>query len=138
MGDGVMAFWPVDGDPGGVCAAALAAAEAAADGVGTVPVGNERLRVRVGLHLGEVCAGNFGTVTRRQYTLIGSDVNKAARIEQHKPNSDDRGDALGLIRVSAEFFAALPPGIGSSRLPRKTTITPKNIPPFVVHSSKGE
>jgi class 3 adenylate cyclase len=138
MGDGIMAFWPVDGAPAEVCAAALAAAEGAAAGVAEVPIGNERVRIRVGLHLGEVCAGNFGTVTRRQYTLIGSDVNKAARIEQHKANSEDKGDALGLIRASAEFFAALPPAVGSSRLPRTTTITPKNIAPFVVHSSKGE
>jgi class 3 adenylate cyclase len=136
MGDGVMAFWKVDGAAGEVCAAALAAAERAVEGVAEVTIGNERLKVRIGLHLGEACAGHFGTVTRRQYTLIGSDVNKAARIEQHK--ATEGGDPVGLIRTSSEFFAALPAEDRASRLPRRTTITPKNIEALVVHSSKGE
>jgi adenylate cyclase len=132
IGDGVMAFWVVDGVPSDPCFASLTAAEHAVAGVGDVWIGNERLKVRIGLHLGEVSAGFFGTVTRRQYTIIGSEVNKAARLEQAK------AEGLGFIRTSEEFFAALPEAIGSTHLPKRVTVDAKNIDGLVVHSSKGE
>ena len=132
IGDGVMAFWVVDGVPSDPCFASLTAAEHAVAGVGDVWIGNERLKVRVGLHLGEVSAGFFGTVTRRRYTIIGSEVNKAARLEQAK------AEGLGFIRTSEEFFAALPEAIGSTHLPKRVTVDAKNIDGLVVHSSKGE
>jgi class 3 adenylate cyclase len=131
MGDGVMAYWAVDGAPSDVCLGALAAAENAVAGVADVRIGDERLRMRIGLHLGEASAGFFGTATRRQYTLIGAEVNKAARLEQAK------APGLGSIRVSEEFFAALPPDVGP-RLPQCTPVEVKNIDRLTVHTSKGD
>jgi len=39
------------------------------------------LRIRIGLHSGRAIVGNIGTPTRYQYTMLGDDVNLAARCE---------------------------------------------------------
>lgn len=40
-----------------------------------------RVRFRVGMHSGRVVAGDFGSPKRRDYTVLGANVNIAARIE---------------------------------------------------------
>ncbi len=81
MGDAVLAYFHVDGDPGESCRAAFAAAQAALgrlDGTAT-PAG--RLRAGVALHYGEVSYGNIGSGHRLDFTVIGRDVNLTSRLQ---------------------------------------------------------
>jgi len=44
---------------------------------------NHPLEIRMGIHTGEVVAGNFGTLNKSDYTVIGPSVNVAARLESN-------------------------------------------------------
>jgi adenylate cyclase len=61
----------------------------------------------VGVHVGDVVAGNIGTADRAQYTVIGDAVNVAARLEsatkEHKVEVLVSADA-----IAAAGGAALP------------------------------
>ena len=88
IGDGVMGYFPAEDAlflpmvTGAALNAARrlitdieAANEARAAG------GNEALRFGIGLHVGPVTFGNVGTEDRLDFTVIGSAVNRAARLE---------------------------------------------------------
>ncbi len=111
MGDGMMAFWvlqPTATDARHECLEALRAAEEAAAAVAQIRVGNTPLALRIGLHLGMVVSGDFGSVARHQFTLIGTEVNKAARLEQiHVSDLIDGPADIGSIRLSREFHSEL-------------------------------
>ncbi len=106
MGDGMMAFWVLsEEEPANQkCLEALRAAEEAAKAVSEIRIGNEPLCVRIGLHIGMVLSGDFGSTARNQFTLIGPEVNKAARLEQaHSGDVTEGSPDIGAIRMSTEF-----------------------------------
>ncbi|CAN5767202.1 adenylate/guanylate cyclase domain-containing protein [soil metagenome] len=88
IGDGVMGYFPAEDAlflPM-VTAQALAAARRLIDDVeaaneARAAGGAEPLRFGVGLHVGPVTFGNVGTEDRLDFTVIGSAVNRASRLE---------------------------------------------------------
>jgi len=84
LGDGLLAAFPVIGSTEEACAGALASArEALLRNAAVNLLYPERppLDLDVALHLGEVFYGNIGAGSRLEFTVIGSAVNEAARLE---------------------------------------------------------
>jgi adenylate cyclase len=86
IGDAVMAFWGapnyVDNAPARACRAAAAIQQAlAADNDARTSVGLPRVRMRMGVHSGDLIVGDIGAPNRINYTVIGDVVNTAQRLE---------------------------------------------------------
>lgn len=90
MGDGLMVFF---GDPESQPDHALRAVETAVDMQRRVAELRDRwleetgfpVRIRIGINTGEVVVGNMGSSQRLAYTVIGSPVNLAQRLESNAP-----------------------------------------------------
>jgi len=136
MGDGVMAYWIVQSKLGkSEVEIALDAAKEVLDSIEKIKVGDTSLSIRIGLHIGIVSIGNFGTQMRSQFTLIGHEVNKAARLEQAKNSQQDNtGDILGSIRTSNEFYKLLSEK-SKKELQSLTFVNSHNIGGLQIHSS---
>lgn len=128
MGDGVMAYFLVDGSDNRarVCADAVRAAFEAYRRVGALTQEDVPLSLRIGLHLGEALVGNFGALERMQVTLLGDQVNYAARLEQARGSDCLAGSdpILGEIRVSEALFEQLPEDL-RKLLPYRATVSAK-------------
>ncbi|MBR1284322.1 adenylate/guanylate cyclase domain-containing protein [Bradyrhizobium sp. AUGA SZCCT0177] len=82
LGDGFLALFGAPFDAGNAAHRAVAAAREMLEA-------NERanqasswpLRIGIGIHVGEVVAGNIGSPRRKEYTVIGDTVNFASRLE---------------------------------------------------------
>jgi len=83
LGDGFLALFGAPFEAHDAAHRAVAAAREMLDA-------NERangasswpLRIGIGIHVGEVVAGNIGSPRRKEYTVIGDTVNLASRLEQ--------------------------------------------------------
>ncbi|MBC7547502.1 MAG: response regulator [Polaromonas sp.] len=60
-------------------------------------MGSKTFRIRIGINTGFCDVGNFGSELRMEYTIIGSEVNLAARLEQS-------AEAGGIL-ISGETYA---------------------------------
>lgn len=82
LGDGFLALFGAPLDAHDAAHQAVAAAREmleANDRVNTAT--SWPLRIGIGIHFGEVVAGNIGSPRRKEYTVIGDTVNFAARLE---------------------------------------------------------
>lgn len=111
-GDGLMAVFgaPLGEGPERDAAAAIAAAlqiQAALPALNAslASQGWPTMRMRVGIHSGDVLAGSMGSSERVEYALIGDTVNCASRLESL---AKDRHDSLCRILVSSSTHALLP------------------------------
>ena len=136
--DGLMAFWLLSGSRGNAhseCVQALRAAEEAVNAVAAIKIGATPLSLRVGLHVGLVLSGDFGSATRHQFTLIGREVNKAARLEQlHAEDVLEGPENLGAIRISREFQEELS-SLDRKKYGRRLVARAKNIGEMEVFTS---
>ena len=111
IGDAVMAFWGAPEDQpdhaARACRAALAIrAAVSADNEVRAREGGETVRIRIGLHTGEVIVGNIGAPGRINYTIVGDTVNTANRLEQlGKELGDDGADVMILLSAATVRFA---------------------------------
>lgn len=91
---------PVDRPDAGACA--LAAARAMARGLATLEV-----EAAIGVCAGPVVAGNIGTESRFEYTVIGDPVNTAARLAELARTAPGRVLADGAVVAAAGEEAEL-------------------------------
>jgi class 3 adenylate cyclase len=132
MGDGVMAWWIIHPDTPRIlarqCARAFTAAHdaiAAVTQIADPSDSKKHLAMRVGLHAGSAHIGNYGSATRSAFTVIGRDVNIAARLEQAR--SPTPGVEFGALRISDTFAKELSDE-QRKLVPLSASLTVKNTP----------
>lgn len=84
IGDAVLAIFPLNKAPEVVCRHAFKAAKIALKNLeiwSSKKHGRPTLKAGIALHIGEVLYGNIGGRSRLDFTVIGSAVNEASRIE---------------------------------------------------------
>jgi class 3 adenylate cyclase len=140
IGDAVMAWWTIRTKEKSkeTCSNAFQAALKAVSQVSKIPDPRKRgtnLSIRIGLHVGKAQLGNYGSKTRTAFTLIGRDVNIAARLEQARKPANRRDVPLGPIRVSDKFAKLLAQEQRQRWLPHPTTITVKNTTEKIWYNS---
>jgi len=127
IGDGVMAFWGAPERQDDHALRAVRAALAIRESIlsdnaqrsdaafrGEIPFSaSQPVRLRIGIHSGEVVAGNIGTSDRLNYTIVGDTVNTCQRIEQLGKEVAAGEPVEVMILMSAATRAALPESVVS-------------------------
>jgi adenylate cyclase len=112
IGDAVMAFWGApeqqDDHAARACRAATEIRKAIiADNEERKRDGLEPVRMRIGIHTGQLVVGNIGSKGRMNYTVVGDTVNIAQRMEQlGKTVSKDPSETVFTLITDATFAAA--------------------------------
>ena len=117
MGDGLMAFWllPDGEDISPIVQKAVKSALAVNETIPELASKNKwSVGIRIGMHVGGVVVGNFGTENRFSYTILGEAVNSASRYEQVKC------EEFGTVRISPDVFCQLPENSKEKRRFSKT------------------
>ena len=117
-GDGILAVFgaPLSAGKQEDAEAAVAAARAIQDGLIDLNAqlrseGKPEMRIRIGLHSGDVLAGSMGSSERLEYAVIGDTVNCASRLESIDKN---RHDNLCRVLVSEATKELVGPGTDRS------------------------
>jgi adenylate cyclase len=116
LGDGFLALFGAPIEDPDAARRAVAAARDMLEAMAENNAGNDwQLRIGIGVHMGNVVAGNVGSPRRKEYTVIGDTVNFAARLETLNKEfgsqlliSADVRDALGETCGDAESLGAVP------------------------------
>jgi len=111
IGDGMLAFW---GAPDARADHAEAAVRTAQKISRSLTVANEKakaeglpeIRMRIGIHTGQVLVGNVGALDRWNYTIVGDAVNVSERLQHLGRDVETAGECV--ILASAETVAQLP------------------------------
>jgi len=102
IGDAVMAVWgfaPSDSEP---TQEALDCARAMVTNAARHSFGGQAINIGVGLNAGRVFIGNVGGEGKRQFTVLGTPVNLAARFESESKT------LCAPVVVGQDFFDRLP------------------------------
>ncbi|HEV7410586.1 MAG TPA: adenylate/guanylate cyclase domain-containing protein [Bradyrhizobium sp.] len=116
LGDGFLALFGAPIDDPDAARRAVAAAREMLEAMAENNAGDEwQLRIGIGIHMGNVVAGNVGSPRRKEYTVIGDTVNFAARLETLNKEfgsqlliSADVRDVLSEACSDAESLGAVP------------------------------
>lgn len=116
LGDGFLALFGAPIAEPDAARRAVAAAREMIDAMARNNADNEwQLRIGIGIHMGNVVAGNVGSRRRKEYTVIGDTVNFAARLETLNKDfasqlliSADVREALGETGGDAVSLGAVP------------------------------
>ena len=82
LGDGFLALFGAPFDAADAAHRSVAAAREMLAAMERInEVSDWKLRIGIGIHFGEVVAGNIGSPRRKEYTVIGDTVNFASRLE---------------------------------------------------------